>query len=672
MLQSWLLRCSLLFALATKECWANELHDGERRTVNIDGVRGLQDDEYTAWKRIEHIVVERATEVEALLLERMPDFTTSPRERAAPAIGTPRPTAPPEKRQDDGQIEALSSQLQSLSESATQALSSVSSSASSMSSMLSQSAESQLSQTQSSASSAMSQVSAEASSQLSRSMSSASSRLSSATSSASSAVSAAQVAASAFAASQVQEAQLQASGVQGNANNLVAQVRSNSVSATNVAIILSVAVAGTALVSTIISCVIFRVRRKKRRAREGEAAAVPDSYEEKKPSEDKPIAVRGTLSSPVRFSPFAGGPGSPMGKFKLPALSPILRNKKQAEEEPQNFIGCAKSDYTNDLNNNVSSNNASNNNNEPKSPPPTRPDDNGDVYGVSPKSFRLQKPVEVQRATSVRLIRVGSDKSKNSGSNGKDRPARAKGKGRAQNREEDEQPLVDDDDDDDSPPVPARSPRRVPLGPQSPPPTSPLPPIPDSNPASRQQQQQQQQQQKQQPPPRTPTSRRPVPSKAQQQQQESAPVVTAPPPAKAMGRSTMNSLRFRDSSEVESAEPTPVPANPNRMTGMRNTNTAGLRTNTAPSRPKNAGASFATFPKVRKAATDGENPPAGQESGMGALAARLRREADRRRREAEELSRAGEGGGDVTRVRDSGEMFKQNRAANWPLVKGKR
>lgn len=198
------------------------------------------------WNNYENAAVKKDDIVERLVIERTPGSTRrSPREQAAPALNTPQPTAPPQKRQDDGQVQALSQQLQSLSQSATQALSSVSSSASSAISLVSQSAQSarqsadqavrsanqnaddanrQLSQTQSSASSALSAASSRASDDLQRSMSSMSSRMASVAqsvqSSASSAISAAQAAASSraasvmnLAASQIQEARADASGI---------------------------------------------------------------------------------------------------------------------------------------------------------------------------------------------------------------------------------------------------------------------------------------------------------------------------------------------------------------------------------------------------------------------------------------------------------------------------
>jgi ElaB/YqjD/DUF883 family membrane-anchored ribosome-binding protein len=157
--------------------------------------------------------------------------------RALHAVSIPHPTLPPQKRQNDGQIQALSGEIQRLS----QSISSVSSSASSVSQAsqsLRQSAEQAvrqatqsldqlnqaMSRTQSSASSAMSQASRQADerlAQLSSSMSREMSQsMSSVQASASRALSAAEAAASSLAAnamiiavSRVQAAQAGATAV---------------------------------------------------------------------------------------------------------------------------------------------------------------------------------------------------------------------------------------------------------------------------------------------------------------------------------------------------------------------------------------------------------------------------------------------------------------------------
>ncbi|KAI0484276.1 hypothetical protein GGR56DRAFT_17704 [Xylariaceae sp. FL0804] len=691
MLPSWILRHSLFIALATTEVWANSNHGGgglARKLAPAEMAGGAQvPTKRILLEGIEYVVVERRLEDVMALDEILGASTSIPRERATPALCTPGPTAPPQKRQDDdGQVEALSSQVQSLSSSVTEAISSVSSSASSAISLISASAQSvqqsadqaiqsanqnaddafqQLSQTESSASSAISQAQSIASSQISAS-------LFSAESSASSAISAAQVAASSFAASRVQEALLQASGAQGDASSLVQQVRSNSISGTNVAIIASVSVVATAVISAIVSCLIMRYRRKKKQPPEEDTTAL--IKEERTPIYRKPVAVRESpAKSPAtpRFTPFGGGTGYPMDKFKLPSLSPILSKKKMERESWRN-IGFATSDYGNAGNRESSADGAGERGGGGIE---------GDVYGVSPRSFRLQKPDNIQNATTVKLIRVGSEKSK--------------GK-KAQ--------LVDD---------PAPLPSPLPVVNSSPPPTEPLPASPP--PAVTQ-------------PPRTSPRRKPPP---QQQAQARASVRAvggggggardyysgaadvrdsvvaevvpaaaarvsqqpplAPPPRSSAApgpptaRSTM--LRFRDSSDVESAEPTPLGGawrSTTASTSLRNTNTASLRASTRSGsgynpgirppggpqqRPKNAGSgrpSFATFPRVPSSSTsrgvstasasaaaaalENAGGPTNTRQGLAGVAARLRDEAERRRRE-------------------SAEVFR-NARTNWPLNGG--
>jgi len=239
MQKSWLLRYPLLILLANSEALAY----GLEAKVAAGGAFSVAIENPTLRKpSLDEAVISETIEVRTGpngLPGRVTDATGMPREREAPVLPTPRPTITPlQGRQDDGQIQALSAELQSLSQSATQAISSVSSSASSVISQISQSAQSvrqsadqavqsanqaadqanrQLTQTQSSASSAVSAANARASEQLSQSLSSMSSRISSnlasAQSSASSAISSAQVVASQFAASQIQAAKAEASGV---------------------------------------------------------------------------------------------------------------------------------------------------------------------------------------------------------------------------------------------------------------------------------------------------------------------------------------------------------------------------------------------------------------------------------------------------------------------------
>ncbi|KAI1376092.1 hypothetical protein F4677DRAFT_420252 [Hypoxylon crocopeplum] len=665
MLRSRLLWCSLLIALGTIGVGANEDVEGDAGSAIRRVAQMPKDGEPLLWNNFEHAVVKKDNLVEKLIVERIPDSTRrSPREQAAPALRTPQPTPPPQKRQDDGQIQALSSQLRSLSESATQAISSVSSSASSAMSLVSQSAQSvrqsadqavrsanqnaddanrQLSQTRSSASSAVSAATQRASDDLSRSLSSMSSRISSnaasAQSSASSAISAARAEASSsaanavnIAASQIQEARADASGVRGDATSIVSQVQSNSISGTNVAIIVTVSVVGTAILTAIAAYFIVRYRRNKRRDREGLATAINTNEKQY----EKPVAVRGTPGSPSpRFTPFGGGTGYPMDKFKLPdlTLSPFLR-KKTNEDSPSD-IGFASTSF---------------------SPKGGGGSSNADVYGVSPTSFRLQKENSIKSATSVRLIRVGSS---------------SKGKARAT---DDDQRALLSPILSPAPPLPAQmseppvvlraEPVRV-FAPPQPQPQLVFPPSPVEPPVM-------------EPPPAT--------IRAVRNSEPPEEPYLNPNPIKTTTMSSQQRLRFRDSSDVESAEPSPAPGwrpsssarnniNPTTSTPMRNTNTASLRAvpggigSPPRGRPKNAGpASFATFPKIR------DGPPRGSaaeaimnrgRAGLSGVAARLRDEAERRRREL------GEVGEDPARMsRDGVDESGTGAAArgpNWPF-----
>ncbi|KAI1456129.1 hypothetical protein F4805DRAFT_245532 [Annulohypoxylon moriforme] len=699
MKQSGLLRCSLLIALGTIGIWATEEVGG----VRVDAGSSLQvaqvprGEEPFIWNNFEHVVVEKDSSVERLIVERIPDSTRrSPKEQAAPALTTPQPTAQPQKRQDDGQVQALSQQLQSLSQSATQALSSVSSSASSAMSLVSQSAQSvrqsadqavrsanqnaddanrQLSQTISSASSALSAASARASDDLGRSLSSMSSRISSnlasAQSSANSAISAARAEASSsasnavnIAASQIQEARADASGIRGDANSIVTQVQSNSVSGTNVAIIVTVSVVGTAILTAIASYFVVRYRRKKRRSREPLVRAINSNNEKQQYGSpyEKPIAVRGTVASPSpRFTPFGGGTGYPMDKFKLPdlGLSPFLKKKTNEGSPSLSDIGFARSNYSprdGSRDGAAGPSNSSNN----------------DVYGVSPTSFRLQKENSVKSATSVRLIRVGSNKGKT--------------------KEEDERALLSPMASP-PPPLPAQAlavpvasvPARVPVAVTVPVPVQVQPKM-QTQPAESLS-------------PVVSQVAEPPPATIRAVRNSEPPEDPEPEPAPIKRSETMNTmstmntmntmtsqqrLRFRDSSDVESAEPSPATGAWRRsrsatMSSMRNTNTAFLRTNTTspesvgsqspPRRPKNAGpTSFATFPRVR------DGPPRGSaaeaimnrgRSGLSGVTARLREEAERRKRELDEV------GGDRSSVRMSKDVSesekRETRGPNWPF-----
>ncbi|KAI1425544.1 hypothetical protein F5Y12DRAFT_359717 [Xylaria sp. FL1777] len=409
---SWLLHYSLLMVAATGVALTYS-HEASPSIEVASAVlrQNPPSKEFVLHEAVTPGVIEKRIGAERLLI-RVSDPTSTPVERGPPAMRIARPTGTPSlrKRQDDGQIQALSAQLQSLSQSATQAISSVSSSASSILSQMSQSAQSvrqsadqvaqsasqaadqasrELFQTQSSASSAVSAANARATDQISQSLASMSSRISanqaSAQSSASNAISSARVAASQFAASQIQAAKVTATGVAGDTNSQVNQVQSNSVSASNVAIITTVSIVGTAILSTLSSYFFLRYRQRKRSSRAEEA--LPD----KGKKYEKPIAVRGSVSP--RFPRFGGSFRSPMNDFRLPSLSPLVQSKT-AEREAPNNIGSAVSDYSG------------------RTESRDAPRSAGDMDGKQPSPFRLQKNNGVSSATAVRLIRVGSEKSK--------------------------------------------------------------------------------------------------------------------------------------------------------------------------------------------------------------------------------------------------------------------
>ncbi|KAI0156615.1 hypothetical protein GGR57DRAFT_86178 [Xylariaceae sp. FL1272] len=614
MRQSWLLRCSLLIMVAMGEAWAQDKVVESRSLVGKDSVSyatGVPEAPSEGNRR-------RVIPAQSIAWP-----IRSPREQAVAAMDTPRPTvlSSPEKRQDDGQIQALSSQLQAVSQSATQAISSVSSSASSAISQMSQSSQSirqsanqaiqqatqsaqeanqQLSQTQSSASSAVSAASSRASSQIAQSLSSMSSRISSnqasAESSASSAISSAQSIASQFAASEIASVRAAASGETGNADPLMQQVRSSSISGTNVAIIVTVSVVGTAILSTTSSCLFLRYRRKRKQAQE------EDELANEKRSYAKPIAVRGSLTkSPSPRFPRLGV--NAMDTFKLPKLSPLVSTKKTQSPEP-NKIGFATSDYS-DLK-------------ETLAPAQSANEPSNDIFvgNKSSSGFRMQKNNGLNHATSVRLIRVGSDKSKTSNPDAQQQTSTNSIPRRpvaSASENQSNEPTLDPDQ------LSAKS--YTPLITQ--PPKAKEPP-PDQPRASR-------------------------------------TAVDAINERRATIRSTMNSqknLRFRDSSDTESMGP-----NSARLTlpPLRNTNTASLRTSTAqpnipavsgsndtspPKRPKNAGASFATFPRVRAEPPRESMINRGRPDIPGSIvAARLRAEEERRRRELAEIRAFGRGGG---------------------------
>ncbi|KAK8134676.1 hypothetical protein PG984_006688 [Apiospora sp. TS-2023a] len=467
MLKSRLLYCNLLIGLAAIQAWANDGHNG---TAEWSGnpAHAPETIEAVIWERVQYIVVEREAVPKRVILETLPNPTALPA-RDARRLQMPKPTPAPQKRQDQGQLNALSDENRRLSVSITQlsqSVSSVTQSAQSAKQSADQAVRSAnqnadqanqaLSRTQSSASSAISQASQQANDRIAQASSSFSSQISanlaSVQSSASSEISVQSRSASAsaasamnVAASQIQQARADASGVRGDANNLVAQVQSNSISAQNLAIIVTVSVVGSVIVTAIIAFLIIRCRRRGRKNRE---APLPSSrmglVDEKSAGYDdgRPIAVLGV--------PPSAGP--PSNNLKLPGFTPFT-----AKKEAFNNVGLATSDSDGG---------------QIRTQTANKPD----VYGVGSESFRLQKPPSVGRAETVRIIRVNSRK--------KDEEQKQQ---QQQQQQKQQQPKVEDEPSAPAPaPAPATTPvQRKPaptpqqwMEPPSPAPKSPLPPIP--------------------------------------------------------------------------------------------------------------------------------------------------------------------------------------------------
>lgn len=418
MLKSRLLYCNLLIGLAAIQAWASEGHNG---TAEWSGNPAQAPDtiEAVIWERVQYVVVEREAVPKRVILETLPNPTALPA-RDARRLQMPKPTPAPQKRQDQGQINALSDEIRRLSASITQ-VSQSASSASQSAQSIKQSADQAvrsanqdadqanqaLSRTQSSASSAISQASQQANDRIAQASSSFSSQVSanlaSVQSSASSDISVASRSASAsaasamnVAASQIQQARADASGIrvsedesswknakanrkQGDANNLVAQVQSNSISAQNLAIIVAVSVVGSVIVTAIVAFLIIRCRRRGRRNREAPPSSSRMGLTDEKSAaydDGRPIAVLGV--------PPSAGP--PSDKLKLPGFTPFT-----AKKEAFGNVGLATSDYEGG---------------QVRTQTANKPD----VYGVGSESFRLQKPPSVGRAETVRIIRVSSRK----------------------------------------------------------------------------------------------------------------------------------------------------------------------------------------------------------------------------------------------------------------------
>ncbi|KAI1293291.1 hypothetical protein F5Y03DRAFT_330780 [Xylaria venustula] len=569
---SWLLRYTLLLVVAIGGASVN----GHEASTGIEVastilVQNSPEKEGLALREAVITRVARQQFGTERLLIRGTDPTKDSVERGPAAVRISCPTAAPpgRKRQDDGQIQALSAQLQSVSQSATQAISSVSSSASSVLSQISQSAQSvqqvaqsasqaadqasrQLSQTISSASSAVSAANARATDQMSQSLASMSSRISanqaSAQSSASDAISSARVAASQFAASQIEAARVSSSSETGATNPSVNEKQSNSVSASTIAIITTVSIVGTAILSVVSSCLFLRYRRKR-------ASQTGEALTDKEKRYEKPVAVRGSLNP--HFPRFGRDSRSPTPEFRLPSLSPLIQSKK-AQREAKNNIGSAVSDFGDQAENRSTT----------RLP--------GDVNNTQPQIFRLQKDNGISSATTVRLIRVGSEKSK---------------AGSFKDIQQTASELI--------PPPPT-----INMPDQSP----GITPAPIAN----------------QPTTQFLTQDNPIitePSRVKRSSSEErrdsgrsmrnsdaqSPSPTIP------AETTRNRFMFRDSSDMESAEPTPtnrytasLTSNPD-MSGipaqrLRGQGRGGFNRTTSSGRPKNGGGTFATFPRIRNEA----------------------------------------------------------------------
>ncbi|KAK6070556.1 hypothetical protein SCUP515_08381 [Seiridium cupressi] len=371
MKKSRLLHYTLLTGLATAGSLLEDTSI-ERDVVSpLSGEERIEKTRAIIWERVEYVVVERQVTPRRVILETIPELTGLA-QRAAVILNIPEPTAAPQKRQDNGQIQALSGQIQQLSisfSSASSASQSISQSAQQVQQSADQASRENsqaISRTQSSALSAVSQASQQANDQIARASSSMSGQISrnlaSVQSSASSAISVAQVSASSsmssainVAMSQLQAAKAEATAVRTDANNFAEQVQRNAISTTNLAIIVAVS------------------------KREGRDRRSPTPDEK---GYERPVAVRGSLGA--RLNPFSSS-NYPTDRLKLPSFSPDSGQK----DEPLNF-GFAMSDYSDLKNQSVV-----------------------EVKGQEAATpFRLQMPPSIKSAEAVRVIRVNSKKDK--------------------------------------------------------------------------------------------------------------------------------------------------------------------------------------------------------------------------------------------------------------------
>ncbi|KAK5631262.1 hypothetical protein RRF57_006976 [Xylaria bambusicola] len=309
------------------------------------------------------------------------------------------------------------------------------------------------------------------------------------------------------------------------------QTQPISVSTTNLAIIIVVAIVGTAILSIASSCFWLRYRQRRKSSRPEEAQEAREKYV-------KPIAVRGSLSP--HFPRFGEPPKSPVKEFSLPSFSSHIQSKKVQREGWDN-IGSAVSDYSDQAKNRGTGRRAEN------------------AEGAQPQAFRLQKDNGVSNATTVRLIRVNSEKSKAESSTAIQQTAA--------------EPMP--------PPPTLNTPDRTPG----------ITPIPASSQSSSQLQ------------PRTSTSisqppdDKGPPSKRRVSARTTRILDTETPgwrPSMISTESNRNRFRFRDSSDMESAESTPTNVQKQASSGRDDTYTRASF-----GRPKNAAGTFATFPRIR-------------------------------------------------------------------------
>ncbi|KAI1130351.1 hypothetical protein F5Y10DRAFT_122443 [Nemania abortiva] len=579
MQQSWLLRFSLLIVAATRgaSTYSHEVEPSIEMSYSV-----LRQSSPLRESVVQKVVIPEAIGKNGGaegLLDGVTDPTSVPVEREAPVLRMPRPTAAPSlrKRQDDGQIQALSSQLQSISLSASLVLSQMSQASQSIRQSADQAVQSanqaadqasrQLSQTQSSASSAVSAANSRASDQISQSLASMSSRISaslaSAQSSASDAVSSARVAASQFAASRIQAFQAGATDVAGDISSPVEQTQSNSVSTTTFAIIIVVSIIGTAILTILSSCLFLRYRRRKRSSREAEA------FTSNEKTYEKPVAVRGSVNPTFpRFNR-----GSRTESFKLPSLSPLVQSKK-AQREARKNIGFAESVYSGEEEDGVARQVTNDAGNRPS-----------DADSTQPSMFRLQKSNGISSATTVRLIRVGSESRKSTSS--------------SMNAQQDATEPIP------PPPVviaPNQTPKIAPIPTPNQPSTSTFP-LSQTEITITQ-----------------PPKAKEMPPEEQRISVRSSRSIDAETPGwrppMRLTAASENRFRFRDSSDLESNAPTPTnpsampPPNTNRpsLTVPRSTSMfpgrasgSGMYPNRTMSTgmPKNGAGTFATFPRKR-------------------------------------------------------------------------